>query len=174
MMTRASNGRSVGGECLVDGDAERRRGVHALEGRPEVEEFAEPGVLEPVGLPAEVAQARRGLGADDGDPDELLRGGEALVPLVEPFVDEPLPDAGQLRGEVAEGIGRVHVLDDQVEAIEGIESDPRQAEDLDVLLEALARRRSNFAVMFSAWSRQMIPLHWESTSPRSSRSASIR
>ena len=130
----------VGGEGLVDGGADRGRGVEPLEGRPEEEEVAEPGVLEPVGLPAEVAQARRGLGADDGDPDELDRGGEALVPVVEAVPDEPLPDAGQLGGEVAQGVGRVHVLDDQVEAVEGVEPDPGQAEDLDVGLEPLAGR----------------------------------
>jgi hypothetical protein len=59
-------------------------------------EVAEPGVLEPVGLPAEVAQARRGGRADDGDPDELHGGGQALVPVVEAVPPEPLPDAGQL------------------------------------------------------------------------------
>ena len=107
MTTRASNGPlAVGGEGLVDGGADRGRGVHALEGRPEVEELAEPGVVEPIGLTPEVAQARRGLGADDGDPDELVGRWEAPVPLVEAILDQPLPDAGQLGGEVAEGVAK--------------------------------------------------------------------
>ena len=45
-------------------------------------ELAEPRPLEPVGFPLEVAQPRRGLGADDGDPDEIDRCRKSLVPVV--------------------------------------------------------------------------------------------
>ena len=101
-------------------------------------EFAQYRSLEPVGFPAEVAKTRRGLGADHGDPDELDGGWEPLVAGVEPGLLEMLPDPCQLGGEVTEGVGRVNVLDDQIETVERIEADPCQAEDLDVGLQPLA------------------------------------
>ena len=95
-------------------------------------EVAESRTLEQIGFPAEVAQTRRGLGADDGDPDEFDRCRELLVPVVETGLLELLPDSGEFGGEITEGIGRVNVLDDQIETVEGVEPDPGQAEDLDV------------------------------------------
>jgi hypothetical protein len=131
---------SVGGEGLVHRGADRGRGVDALERRPEVNELAQPGVVEPVGLAAEVAQPRRGLGADDGDPDVLDRGGEPPVAVVEVFGDEAFTDPGELGREVAEGVRGVDVLDAQVEPEVRVEPDRGQAEDLDVDLEAFACR----------------------------------
>jgi len=87
--------------------------------------------LEPVGFTAEVAEPSRGLGADHGDPDEFNRCWELLVALVKPGLLKLLPDPGEFGSEVTEGVRRVHVLDDQIETIKGIEADFRQAENLD-------------------------------------------
>ena len=101
-------------------------------------ELAQYRSLEPVGFTAEVAKTRRGLGADHGDPDEFNRCWELLVAGVETSLLELLPDPGEFGGEVTEGVRRVHVLDDQIQAIERVEADFRQAEDLDVGFESLA------------------------------------
>src|SRR5208337_5410013 len=95
-------------------------------------ELAQCRSLEPVGFTAEVSESSRGLGADHGDPDEFNRGWELLVAIVETSLLELLPDPGEFGGKITEGVRRVHVLDDQIETIKGIEADFRQAENLDV------------------------------------------
>ena len=61
-----------------------------------------------------------------------------LVSGVETSLLELLPDSCKFGGEVTEGVRRVHVLDDQIQAIERVKSDFCQAENLDVGLEPLS------------------------------------
>src|SRR5271166_2412822 len=101
-------------------------------------ELAQYRSLEPVGFTAEVAKTCRGLRANHGDPDEFNWCRELLVAGIKPSLLEVLPDPGEFGGKVTEGVRRVHAFDDQVQAIEGIEPDFRQAEDLDIGFESLA------------------------------------
>ena len=129
---------AVGSQGILDGGADGGRGIKPLEGRPEELELAQFRSLEPVGLPLEVPQTCRVLGADDGDTDEIERCWEPLVAVEEPCRNELLPDASHLGSEVTESERRVYVLDDEVEAVEHIEPDFGEAEDLDVGPEPFA------------------------------------
>jgi hypothetical protein len=65
------------------------------------------------------------------------RGGrQGSVPIVEILGDETLADGGELGGEVSQRVGRVDVLDDEVESELGLEADSDAAEDLDIGLQA--------------------------------------
>lgn len=63
----------VSGEGRLEGLEQARRGGGTLEGRPEEEELAQAGAVQPVGLLAEVAESGRGLRADHGHADEVGR-----------------------------------------------------------------------------------------------------
>jgi hypothetical protein len=96
-------------------------------------------LVEQIGFAAEVPKARRGLGADNGDSDILNRCGKPLVKIVETGLLQFLSNASQLGGEVAQGVGGIYVLDDQIESVQRIEPDVGKAEDLNVGLETFAR-----------------------------------
>jgi hypothetical protein len=91
--------------------------------------------VQAIRLAAEVAETRRGFRAQHGDAKELCRRLQPPVSVVAPGLLEMLADAGELGGKVAEGVGRVHVLDNQVQGVERVEPDPFLAENLDVGLE---------------------------------------
>jgi hypothetical protein len=111
-----------------------------LESRSEEVEFAQYRSVEQISFTAKVSETSRGLGTDHGDPDKFNRCGELLVAGLETSLLELFPDPGEFGGEIAEGIGGVNVLDDQIQAIERVEADFGQAENLDVGFYSVAGR----------------------------------
>ena len=164
----------MGCEGLEDGGLDRGRRFNALESRREEVELAESRTMEQIGLTAEVAKPCRGLGTDDGDPDELNRCRELLVACVETSLLEMLTDSGQFGGEVTEGVGRVNVFDDQIETVKGVEADFRQAENLDIGFEIPPGGFLELGCDRLCLFRQMTPFAWARMSPRSLRSVRVR
>ncbi len=91
--------------------------------------------MEQIGLTLEVSEPGRGLGTNDGDPDEFNRCRQSLVASVDAAFLQVLPDPCQFGGEVTERVGWVNVLDDQIQPVEWVEAGFCQAENLDVALE---------------------------------------
>jgi hypothetical protein len=111
-----------------------------LEGRREEVKFTQFRRTEQIGFTAKISKASRGLGTDDGDSNEFKPCRKLLVAPIETGLLEFFPDPGQFGSEITEGIGRVNVFNDEIETVEGIEANFRQAENLDVGFYSVACR----------------------------------
>jgi hypothetical protein len=145
-----------------------------LERRREEVEFTQFRIMKQISFTAEVSEPSRGLGTDDGDPDEFNGCRKLFVAPIETSLLELFPDPSELGGEITEGVRRIDVFDDQIETVEGIKADFRQAENLDVGFIPSPVASWNLAVIASALFRPMTPFTWARISPRSLRPVRVR